>query len=42
MIREMSFKCLIFLTVYVYARDVFRNPIKSLWWSVFVNIVNDF
>ena len=29
-----------FLTVLV--RDVFRNLIKSLWWSVFAETVNDF
>ena len=29
-----------FLTVLL--RDVFRNPVKSLWWSVFAKIVNDF
>ena len=39
-IRQMSFKCLIFLTVY--PRDVFTKPIKILWWTVFVNVVNDF
>ena len=32
MIREKSFKSLIFLAVY--PGDVFRNPIVSLWWSV--------
>ena len=32
MIREKSFKSLIFLAVC--PRDVFRNPIISLWWSV--------
>ena len=29
-----------FLTVL--PRDLFRNPIKSLWWSVFAKIVKDF
>ena len=40
MIGEISFKCQFFLTVM--SRDVFRNPIKSLWWNVFAKIVNDF
>ena len=26
----------------VLLRDVFRNPIKSLWWSFFAKVVNDF
>ena len=29
-----------FLTVML--RDVYRNPIKSLWWRVFSKIINDF
>ena len=39
MIREMSFKCLILLTVL--PSDVF-NPIKSLQRSDFAKIVNEF
>ena len=34
MIGEMPFNFLIFLTVL--PQDIFRNPIKSLWWSIFV------
>ena len=37
MIGEMSFN---FLTVLL--TDVFRNSIKSLWWSVFAKIVPKF
>ena len=39
-IGEMSFKCLIFLAVS--PRDVFRNSVKSLWWSGFAKIVMTF
>ena len=40
MIREVSFyKCLFFFTVL--PRNVFRNPVKSLWWSIFAKIAND-
>ena len=24
------------------AKDVFRNPTKSLWWSFFAKVVNNF
>ena len=37
MVGEMSN---FFLTVL--PRDVFRNPINSLWWSIFTKIVKDF
>ena len=39
MIRE-SFKCPILLKVI--PKEFFRNPIISLWWGVFANVVNDF
>ena len=40
MTEDMSFKCLIFLNVL--PRDLFRNPTKSLWWSIFAKIFKDF
>ena len=43
MIGKMSFNflsLLIFMTVY--PRGIFRDPIKSLWWSFFVKIVKNF
>ena len=42
MIEEMSFKCVLDVFWTVLSIDVFRNPIKSLWWSIFAKIVNDF
>ena len=35
MIEEMFFKCLLDVFWPVLPRDIFRNPIKSLWWSIF-------
>ena len=40
MIEKISFKCLIFLTVL--PRDVFKNPTKGPWWSIFEKIFNDY
>ena len=42
MIEEMSFKCVLDVFWTVLSIDVFRNPSKSLWWSIFAKIVNDF
>ena len=35
MIEDMSFKCFLDVFWSVLPRDIFRNPIKSLWWSNF-------
>ena len=42
MIEEMSFKYLLYVFWTVLPRNVFRNPIKSLWWSIFAKIVKNF
>ena len=42
MIEEMSFKCLLDVFWPMLPREVFRNPIKSLWWSNFCEHSNDF
>ena len=39
---EMSSKCLLDVFWPVLPRNIFRNPIKSLWWSIFAKIVNYF
>ena len=40
---EMSLKYILGVSFWtVLPRDVFRNSIKSLWWSIFKKIVNDF
>ena len=42
MIEEMSFKCLLDIFWTVLPKDVFRNPIKSLWWSFFCKDIKQF
>ena len=38
----MFFKCLLNVFWTLLLRDVFRNPIKSLWWSIFAKMVEYF